>query len=348
MIKVLHYINQFFAGVGGEDKANVGFDLRRGPVGPGVLLAKLLQDAGHEVDVITAYCGDTYAAEHVGEILAEVERVVEAERPDVVVLGPAFNAGRYGLICGEIATEIPRRTGIPAITGLHEENAAVGMFRTRALIVKTGGSAARMAQAMERVAALVPRLASGDGIEDREGEGLFGAERRVNGLEERTAADRAIHLLLQLLDNVDAGTELALPEVEPVPVPEPVADLSHATIAIVTEGGLVPTGNPDRLSTGASERWGSYPLVNLLSSPQTFASIHGGYDTAFVNESPFRLVPIDVLQEEVDAGRIGQLHPRYYVTSGTATKVENCRMMGTQIAEVLRNEGVTAAIFTST
>jgi glycine reductase len=347
-VKIVHYVNQFFAGIGGEDRANLTFDTREGAVGPGMLLSKLLEESGHPVEIVTAYCGDTFAAEHLDEVIPQVERFIVDQRPDVVVLGPAFNAGRYGLVCGQLAAEIPQRTGIPAVTGLFEENAAVGMFRSRALIVQTTGSAAGMAAAMSKIAELVPRLAAGERIDPAAEEGLYGTERRVNRLEDAIAADRAVNVLLQLLAGVDVGTELALPDVESVPAPEPVSSLAQATVALVTEGGLVPRGNPDRLSTGASERWGSYPLESLLGDPAAFESIHGGYDTQFVNESPFRLVPIDVLSSLVGEGRIGRLHPRYYVTSGTATKVANCRRMGSEIAEVLKNEGVDAVVLTGT
>jgi glycine reductase len=347
-MKIVHYVNQFFAGIGGEDKANLTFETRDSAVGPGMLLTKLLEDAGHEAEIVTAFCGDTYAAEHVGEVLSQMEAFVREQHPDVVVLGPAFNAGRYGLVCGELAAEIRRRTGVPTVTGLYEESAAVGMFRARALIVQTGPSAAGMAAAMKKVAELVPRLARGEDIDPGEEEGVYGTERRVNHLEDEPAADRAIDVLLQLLNGVDVGTELALPDVESVPAPEPVPSLANATVALVTEGGLVPRGNPDGLSTGASERWGSYPLETLLGDPSSFESIHGGYDTQYVNESPYRLVPIDVITSLLEEGRIGRLHPRYYVTSGTATKVANCRRMGSEIAEVLRNEGVDAVVLTGT
>jgi glycine reductase len=347
-MKVLHYLNQFFAGLGGEDQANVALGTRAGPVGPGVLLNRLLQEQGFNVELTTVWCGDTYAAEHVADVVSEVTDLVQSERPDIVVLGPAFNAGRYGLVCGELASQIPLRTGVPALTGLHEESAAVGMFRSTAMIVRTGRSAVSMTSAMKAISALVPRLVEGVPIDDPEAEGLYGVERRRNRLESRTAADRAVDALLQLLGGVDVGTELALPDIESVPVPPPVADLSTATIALVTEGGLVPKGNPDRLSTSASERWGAYRLDELATGPSTFESIHGGYDTQFVNESPFRLVPIDVVSELVDEGRIGALHSKYYVTSGTATKVENCRRMGSEIAAVLHNEGIQAVILTGT
>ena len=45
-IRVVHYLNQFFGQIGGEDKADVGFSVVNGPVGPGVLIQKLLGDKG--------------------------------------------------------------------------------------------------------------------------------------------------------------------------------------------------------------------------------------------------------------------------------------------------------------
>ncbi len=35
VIRVVHYLNQFFGGVGGENKADVGPQVRNGPIGPG-------------------------------------------------------------------------------------------------------------------------------------------------------------------------------------------------------------------------------------------------------------------------------------------------------------------------
>ncbi len=38
--RVIHYINQFFGGIGGEEKADVTPEVRDGVVGPGMALAK--------------------------------------------------------------------------------------------------------------------------------------------------------------------------------------------------------------------------------------------------------------------------------------------------------------------
>ncbi|HSH61212.1 MAG TPA: glycine/betaine/sarcosine/D-proline family reductase selenoprotein B, partial [Acidimicrobiales bacterium] len=97
MTRVVHYLNQFFTGVGGEDAASSPPARADGAVGPGRKLQALLGD-DFEV-VATVSCGDDYAAgeaEAVGEILA----LVKDTRPDVVVIGPAFSSGRYGLACG--------------------------------------------------------------------------------------------------------------------------------------------------------------------------------------------------------------------------------------------------------
>ena len=40
-VRVMHYVNQFFAGVGGEDKADVPLDFREGSLGPGNRLQAL-------------------------------------------------------------------------------------------------------------------------------------------------------------------------------------------------------------------------------------------------------------------------------------------------------------------
>ena len=44
-IRVIHYINQFYAGMGGEDTASVGISVKEEPVGPGLLLRGLLGDS---------------------------------------------------------------------------------------------------------------------------------------------------------------------------------------------------------------------------------------------------------------------------------------------------------------
>ena len=45
-IKVVHYLNQFFGGLGGEEQAYAPVQVKEGPVGPGRALQAALKDQG--------------------------------------------------------------------------------------------------------------------------------------------------------------------------------------------------------------------------------------------------------------------------------------------------------------
>ncbi|MBI4296973.1 MAG: glycine/betaine/sarcosine/D-proline family reductase selenoprotein B, partial [Chloroflexi bacterium] len=60
--RVVHFINHFFAGVGGEEKANHPIEVRQGPLGPGQGLASHLGKGGEIV--ATIFCGDNYFSEN--------------------------------------------------------------------------------------------------------------------------------------------------------------------------------------------------------------------------------------------------------------------------------------------
>ena len=66
MVRAVHYLNQFFAGLGGEEAAEHAADALEGAVGPGRGLAAELD--GVEI-VATIACGDDYFAEHEAEAL---------------------------------------------------------------------------------------------------------------------------------------------------------------------------------------------------------------------------------------------------------------------------------------
>ena len=94
-IKVVHYINQFFAQIGGEEKADYPVELRVGEVvGPGMALTQNFKD---EAEIIaTIICGDSYFNENLEKAKAEILEMVKEQAPDVFIAGPAFNAGRDG------------------------------------------------------------------------------------------------------------------------------------------------------------------------------------------------------------------------------------------------------------
>ncbi len=147
-IKVVHYINQFFAGIGGEEKADYKPEIREGVVGPGMALNG--QFKGEAEIVATIICGDSYFNENVEEAKAEILKMVKEQDPDLFIAGPAFNAGRYGVACGTIADAVQSELGIPAITGMYIENPGADMYKKSVYIVSTKNSAAGMRDAVKK------------------------------------------------------------------------------------------------------------------------------------------------------------------------------------------------------
>jgi glycine reductase len=60
------------------------------------------------------------------------------------------------------------------------------------------------------------------------------------------------------------------------------------------------------------------------------------------------MVPVDALEGLHADGVVGEVHPWYYVTTGTGTTVTHAERMGEEIARELINEGVHAVLVTST
>ena len=85
--------------------------------------------------------------ENLDEVTAGVAKALEKYKPDIVIAGPAFNAGRYGMACGNIL-KICSLKGIPAFSGMYPENPGAEMFRTYGFITKTRNSAGSMRSAI--------------------------------------------------------------------------------------------------------------------------------------------------------------------------------------------------------
>ena len=60
--RAMYYVNQFFAGVGGEEMADTPISVREEPLGPAKRFQELCRES-LEV-AVTVYCGDNYFAEH--------------------------------------------------------------------------------------------------------------------------------------------------------------------------------------------------------------------------------------------------------------------------------------------
>src|SRR5216117_4052453 len=135
-LRVVCYLNQFFGQLGGEEKAGVGPQMIDGAVGAARAVQQALGDAG--TVVATVICGDNYAAEQADRAVAELVTLVAAARPDLLVAGPAFLAGRYGVACGALCAAVRSELEVPVVTGMHAENPGVELYRRQVYVVPTG------------------------------------------------------------------------------------------------------------------------------------------------------------------------------------------------------------------
>ena len=120
-------------------------------------------------------------------------------------------------------------------------------------------------------------------------------------------------------------------------------------IALVTDGGLVPEGNPEKMEPGRPSRFTTISVEGLdRLDPRQFDVVHSGYDTSFANQDPHRLVPLDTMRELEQQGVFGKLYEFVHATGGAHAAVENATRIGHSIAERLKAAGVTGVILTST
>ncbi len=357
-LRVVHYLNQFFGQIGGEDKAHVGFTVREGAVGPGMLLQRMLDDRAEVV--ATVICGDNYFSTNPTEAAEEGFKLVEPYHPSVFFAGPAFEAGRYGIACGAICKVVGQKLRIPAVTGMYEENPGMEMYRKYAFVCRTGRSARDMADSLEKMVRLAFRLVSGEQETDlvsRENlpkpseYDYFPRLLLRNEYTEKTAAQRAVDKLLAKIKGEPFESEVILPKFERIEPPAAITDLSTCEIALVSDGGLVPKGNPDGLSGRGNLRWTTYELDDFL--PDEYQSsdyeiAHTGYFPDEVLGNPNRLVPVDVMRDLVREGKVGKLHSTFFCTSGNATVTRRCAEMGDEIGAEIKRRGIDAVIFTST
>ena len=189
MKRVAHVVNQFFAGIGGEEKADTAPGTLDAPAGPSRGLQKPLE--GRAEVAPTIYFGDNHFHEQPEEARAALMREVAAAEADIVVLGPAFNAGRYGLACVEIGHMIAAELDCVCVTAMHPDNPAVDTYREyhhpKLFLFPTTETAAGMGKALEDLAGFVLRRLEGQPVGAAEDEGYLPRGIRF---QERSRPDR--------------------------------------------------------------------------------------------------------------------------------------------------------------
>ena len=345
--RIVHYMNQFFAQIGGEDKGGVAPGFKQGPLGPGRALQQALGKQGEVV--ATVFCGDNTFAEHPEKAAGELLELMARFKPHLLIAGPAFESGRYGVACGAISQAAQERLGIHGVAAMDKENAGTALYRKNVYIIDSGNSVLRMVPILDRMATLGLKLVRGAPIGKPEEEGYIPRGIKRNEFAEKPPAERAVDMLLAKIQGAPFKSEIPAPQFQHIKPAGAIRELSSAVIALVTDGGLVSEGNPERMEPGRPTRFATIPIEGVDGlDAKDYDVVHSGYDTASANQDPHRLVPLDVMRQLERERVIGKVHEFIHTTGGAHAAVENATRIGEGIAGRLKSAGVDGVILTST
>jgi glycine reductase len=229
------------------------------------------------------------------------------------------------------------------------ENPGADLYREFLYIVDSGDNAARMRDVLTSIARLALKLLRKEVIGLPRKEGYLSRGLIRDQFVEHTAAERLVDMLLAKVKDQPYESEMMPTTFASIPMPASVKDLSQAKVMLITDGGLVPKGNPDKIQGSAATRWGVYDIGGCDDlKGENYEISHGGYDAQFVRQDPDRLVPLDVMRDLEREGVIGKLHDAFISTSGLANPLSNTRRMGREMARRAKELGIDAIILTST
>ena len=353
MIRVAHILNQFFAGIGGEEKADVAVTVAPGTLGAARGLQAQLGADGRVI--ATVYFGDNYFHEHKDQALNAISTAVQQYNANVFVAGPAFNAGRYGVACAEICQFLSEQLELCCVTAMEPENPGVGVYRDyhneKVFLLPTAETAAGMTRALTAMAPLALRLAKGEAIGSAAKEGYLPRGIRKLLRVERSGADRAVDMLLGKIEGKPFRTEIPMEVWDRVEPAAPLRDAASANLAVICTGGVVPWGNPDRFKTYRNTFWRKYNFAELKAlEPGKWEAVHGGYNISLMNRNPHYGMPLDALRSLEAEGRIGRgkLYPAYYVIPGNQGSPAVMRRVGQEIGADLKKDGVEGVLLVAT
>jgi glycine reductase len=316
-------------------------------VGPGKLFEQLI--GGEAKVVLSLVCGDNYAVENQDAMVAAAVQKIRQAKVDLLIAGPCFQAGRYGMAAGALCSAVQSQLNIPVLAAMSEENPGTDLYRELMYIVDSGANAANMRETVGKMAALTRKLIDHQPIGLPKEESYFPRGFIRDRFVEKTAGERLVDMVLAKVKGAPFESEMAPTKFAPVPMPPGLKDLTRAKLLLITDGGLVPKGNPDNIQGSAATRWGSYKIDGCDDlKAEDYEISHGGYDPQFVRDDPDRLVPLDVMRELEQSGAIGELYEEFLSTSGLANPLSNTRRMGREMADKVKRLGIDGVILTST
>ena len=115
----------------------------------------------------------------------------------VLIAGPAFNAGRYGMACGAVCQAVEQQLQLPCVTALFPDNPAVESYRRDVMIVQAADSVLGMQQAITRLASVARKRIGGQLITPTDDQTIPKGIRQ-NYFAESSGAVRAVTVEIRI------------------------------------------------------------------------------------------------------------------------------------------------------
>ena len=165
---------------------------------------------------------------------------------------------------------------------------------------------------------------------------------------QKPAPERCLDMLLSKYRGEHYQTEVVMAKPQKSRLPVLRKKLSQASVMLITDGGLVPYGNPDRVPSVNAGGFYEYPIRGCATLERDkYEVTHQGYDNSFVKEDPNRLVPVDVMRDLEREGIVGKLYESFLTTVGVMVSTGKSVSLGREIAAYVRTLDVDAVIITS-
>ena len=346
--RIVLYLNQFFAGLGGEEVNDIPLDTTSELVGPGRALQNILGDKGGTL-IKTIFAGDDYFVSNEDQAVEDIKAILEETKPDLVIAGPAYDAGRYGVACA-LVCKAAWDQAIPAVTGMHPDNSGLSAYRESVISIPTADNPINMADDLANMIDLGLKLLNDVPLGPADIEGYLPTGLRHSVIRDNIAASRAVDMVLSRIHGKPFVSEVPARDYDFVDSPEPLKDLTTSTIAFITTAGVVPKGNPDQQSTTIPRRILQYIIESLDSlKVEDWESVHSGFKGFIYNTvNPNYAMPLPAFRAAEKKGLVGSIHPTVFSVVGGGCPVSEARRMGSEIARELKEEGVDAAVLAST
>jgi glycine reductase len=345
--KMVHYLNQFFGGIGSESMADIPPRIVKGTVGPGTLLQKQL---GDDIEIVaTIICGDNYISQYTDDALSQIKDMISESGADMLFAGPSFESGRYGLACGEVcrmATDVLKMDNCVVMS---KKNPACEEFSNSTYIVPGSDAAGKMRKDIKTATVFIKKLLGEEGLKSAREEGYISRGFRRNIVKKDIGATRAVDMLLAKMKGEEFETEIPLPKYSRVEATRLVKPLNEMKIAFVSTGGIVRKNNPDKIESVRATKWKKYPIDEIKGlTSDDFQSVHGGYENLHANQDPNRVVPVDALLELERNGIIGEVDRSFYAFCGAMGVLDTAIALTGEMIEDMRQNHVDGVILTST